>query len=118
MKTQQSRAKRPLTCSFCGQDEHTVSKLLGGPGVHICGHCVSLCNAILEGDGTPPFARVDALDDAQLLASLLPASSAARSLQDLLRQRVSLLRARGVSWERIGEALGITRQAAWERFAP
>jgi hypothetical protein len=26
-------------------------------------------------------------------------------------------RAMGVTWARIGEALGITRQSAWERFS-
>jgi ATP-dependent Clp protease ATP-binding subunit ClpX len=30
---------------------------------------------------------------------------------------VDLLRERGVSWAVIGDALGISRQAAWERFA-
>jgi hypothetical protein len=30
---------------------------------------------------------------------------------------VSTLRARGVSWTRIGTALGVSKQAAWERFS-
>lgn len=29
---------------------------------------------------------------------------------------VRTLRARGVTWARIGVALGITRQSAWERY--
>jgi hypothetical protein len=28
-----------------------------------------------------------------------------------------MLRERGVSWERIASALGVSRQAAWERFS-
>jgi hypothetical protein len=28
-----------------------------------------------------------------------------------------MLRTRGVSWTRIGEALGVSKQAAWERFS-
>jgi biotin operon repressor len=34
-----------------------------------------------------------------------------------LRARVDLLRQRNVSWEAIGNALGVSRQAAWERFS-
>ena len=30
---------------------------------------------------------------------------------------VDTLRARGISWTRIGEALGVSKQAAWERFS-
>ena len=30
---------------------------------------------------------------------------------------VTELRTRGVAWARIGEALGMTRQSAWERFS-
>ena len=30
---------------------------------------------------------------------------------------VRILRTRGVTWEQIGEQLGITRQAAWVRYA-
>ena len=31
--------------------------------------------------------------------------------------RVQRLRGRGVTWARIGESLGMTRQSAWERFS-
>jgi hypothetical protein len=34
-----------------------------------------------------------------------------------LRSWVAELRRRGVTWTRIGQALGITRQSAWERFS-
>ena len=30
---------------------------------------------------------------------------------------VGVLRGRGISWTRIGEALGVSKQAAWERFS-
>jgi hypothetical protein len=30
---------------------------------------------------------------------------------------VDVLRGRGISWTRIGEALGVSKQAAWERFS-
>ncbi|MFF5262568.1 hypothetical protein ACFY4C_26835 [Actinomadura viridis] len=39
------------------------------------------------------------------------------SLEVELRVWVRELRRRGVTWARIGQALGITRQSAWERFS-
>jgi ATP-dependent Clp protease ATP-binding subunit ClpX len=38
-------------------------------------------------------------------------------VRDVLQEHVDILRRRGVSWERIGEAMGVSRQAAWERFS-
>jgi ATP-dependent Clp protease ATP-binding subunit ClpX len=40
-------AKRPLRCSFCGRDEHSVANLVAGPRVLICDACVDLCAAIV-----------------------------------------------------------------------
>lgn len=40
-----------------------------------------------------------------------------KSLEPTLRQAVSIARQRRRTWEEIGEALGTTRQSAWERFA-
>jgi len=34
-----------------------------------------------------------------------------------LRDSVAQARKQGVSWEQIGKALGVSRQAAWERFS-
>jgi len=30
---------------------------------------------------------------------------------------VAILRDRGLSWTRIGQALGVSKQAVWERFS-
>jgi hypothetical protein len=38
-------------------------------------------------------------------------------MEETLKQHVDLLRQRGMTWTRIGEALGVSRQAAWERFS-
>lgn len=38
-------------------------------------------------------------------------------LEEKLREAVRLCRDRGLPWETIGQALGVTRQAAWRRFA-
>ena len=39
-----------------------------------------------------------------------------RGINDV-QEQVDVLRKREISWSRIGDALGISRQAAWERFA-
>ena len=39
------------------------------------------------------------------------------SLEEHRRQAVQLARADGRSWAEIGESLGVSRQAAWERFS-
>ena len=40
-----------------------------------------------------------------------------RLVDDAVAQVVARLRDRSVTWARIGEALGMTRQSAWERFS-
>ncbi|MCC7526959.1 MAG: SMI1/KNR4 family protein [Candidatus Melainabacteria bacterium] len=37
-----------LACSFCGQGQTSVKKLISGPSVTICDECVDLCNNILD----------------------------------------------------------------------
>ena len=112
-----ARRSKPLHCSFCGQTQDAVNKLLAGPRVHICGHCVGLCNDILDAEGTSPFANLSDLSEQDILVTLKPTGVAAESLHALVRDRVDELRAREVSWARIGKALDVSRQAAWERFS-
>jgi ClpX C4-type zinc finger len=112
-----SKRKTTLYCSFCRKDEHTVEKLIGGPGVYICDACVCLCNKILEGKSVPSFPGWETLSDDALLETLRPAAVTVGTVEDTLKQHVTQLRGRGVTWTRIGEALGVTRQAAWERFS-
>lgn len=112
-----SKKKPPLYCSFCRKGEHTVEKLVGGPGVYICDRCIDLCNRILAGKPTPPFPGWDALSDDELRGTLRPAAAAVAAVAQTLQQHVELLRRRGTTWERIGAALGVSRQAAWERFS-
>lgn len=112
-----AKEKKPLFCSFCRKDERAVAKLIGGPGVYICNACVGLCNRILDGKPAPPFPGWDALSDEDLLATLRPAAAAVGAVGDTLQQHVDMLRRRGVTWERIGKALGMSRQSAWERFS-
>ncbi len=107
--------KRPR-CSFCGKSAGEVSKLIAGLKVFICDACVGVCDAILA--ATPQtFAGWDAMTDQQLLASLQPSAASVDATRAVLTLQVGTLRQRGVSWEAIGRALGVSRQAAWERFS-
>ncbi len=111
------RSKKLLHCSFCRKDSKTVAKLIGGPGVYICDACVELCNQILDDQPVPPFPGFEAMSDDALLATLRPADEAVSKVAEVLHEHVATLRERGVSWQRIGEAIGVSRQAVWERFS-
>jgi hypothetical protein len=108
--------RRASKCSFCRKSEAQVQKLIGGHSAAICDACIGICNRILE--ATPaPFAGWEKMSDDQLLQSLKPASQALEAVRAVLDEQVAMLRKREVSWAQIGEALGISRQAAWERFS-
>lgn len=105
-------------CSFCRKDNHTVEKLIAGPrGIFICNGCVDLCNKILQGEPIPPFTPLDEKNDEEILEYLYPVATTGAEVQGFVFELVNHLRKRQVSWERIGDALGISRQAAWERFS-
>jgi hypothetical protein len=112
-----TKARPRLYCSFCRKDEDVVRKLIGGPGVYICDACVALCNRILDGKPSLPFPGWQSLSNGELLATLAPSNAAVEATRDVLQEHVDLLRKRGVSWAEIGDALGVSRQAAWERFS-
>lgn len=110
-----------VRCSFCHKRSADVSKLIAGPGVHICDQCVALCNAILEeeklADTTEPrLPAWETMTDDQILDHLPKIAAVQAQVDDNLHDWVAHLRGRDVSWERIGAALGMTRQSAWERF--
>jgi hypothetical protein len=115
MFTRKSRSR--LYCSFCRKSDREVAKLIAGPGVHICDACVALCNAVLEGKPGSGFTGWESLSDKALLASLGPSEATVEAVRRVLTTQVGILRARGVSWEMIGRALGVSRQAVWERFS-
>jgi len=108
--------KKLLKCSFCGKTEKKVARLIAGPRVHICDVCIYACNKILE--ATPQtFAGWNRMTDEQLLDGLKIAEATVEATRGVLQTMVEELRRRRLSWEAIGRALGISRQAAWERFS-
>ena len=56
------------------------------------------------------------MTDDQLLSSLGPAVATVEATRSVLQTQIDLPRGRGISWSAIGDVLGISRQAAWERF--
>lgn len=111
--------KGPLYCSFCLKSQHEVGKLIAGPGfIFICDECVALCDEWIA--GRPPPDRslgLNEIPSGRLLAQLKPIEQTLQGKGNQLQQVVETLRKREVSWAAIGEALGVSRQSAWERFS-
>jgi ClpX C4-type zinc finger len=108
-------------CSFCTKPDDQVETLVAGAGVFICNECVELCALVIANKRTSgPAPRVPFWDqmEGQAVLEHLPRIEAVRDqVDDDLRAWVAEARRRELSWERIGEALGMKRQSAWERFA-
>lgn len=68
----------------------------------------------LVNDLDPAAAEVDNIDE---LSQVAAASEAVRAGGAKLRESVEIARARGRSWNEIALALGVTRQAARQRFS-
>jgi hypothetical protein len=110
---------KTLYCSFCFKSQHEVKRLISGPfNIFICDECVGLCNEIID-DRKPKSTKTGSVDDLpteRLLRHLQPIEDTLQGKGNQLQQIVEILRSREVSWAQIGEALGISRQSAWERF--
>jgi ATP-dependent Clp protease ATP-binding subunit ClpX len=115
-----SDISRTWYCSFCLKSQHEVAKLVAGPGnVSICDGCVGLCNEWIAGRSpdVSAYQGRETLPTERLLAQLPAIDSHYRGQGAQLEWVVDLLRDRKVSWAKIGDALGVSRQAAWERFS-
>ncbi|MGP8000333.1 MAG: ClpX C4-type zinc finger protein [Streptosporangiaceae bacterium] len=110
-------------CSFCLKPHTDVTRMVAGPGVYICNECVALCGELIAmpQQSTDPPPRVAPwehdvpLDD--ILASLPRVAAAGRQAEEHLTHWVRKARSMGATWARIGAALDMTRQSAWERFS-
>jgi ClpX C4-type zinc finger len=107
-------------CSFCLKQNTEVRRLVAGPGVFICDGCVALCALLMDGPPapTPQLAAWEhAVTVDEALANLPRIAAAGAQVEQHLTRYVQKARALGATWARIGEALGMTRQSAWERFS-
>jgi hypothetical protein len=69
----------------------------------------------VEGDGRK--LRLVGDWESDPLEGLCESAGLARAVGKLQRDLVDRARAGGQTWTEIGEALGVSRQAAWERFS-
>jgi ClpX C4-type zinc finger len=110
-----------IRCSFCQTSAPDVDKMIAGPGIYICDQCVQACVAILEQppseQGEPQLPSWRSMTDAEVVSRLPRIASVAAQVDGGLQRWVSEARRRGTSWASIGEALGMSRQSAWERFS-
>ena len=106
-----------LCCSFCNKDKDAVAKLVAGPGVYICDECVGLCNLIIAEKPSPEFRAWHEQPDDEMLTGLAKVQAVVSQVDAAVHDYVDVLRGRGISWTRIGQALGVSKQAAWERFS-
>jgi ClpX C4-type zinc finger len=107
-------------CSFCVKPNTEVEKLVAGPGVYICNECVSLCDTIITDTPVSGERRLpwDSSSDVDQILALLPSIVAVEAqIEENLTGWVRRARELGATWARIGAALGMTRQSAWERFS-
>lgn len=111
-------------CSFCAKSQREVKKLVAGPAVFVCDECVRLCSKIIAEtpdpgpDTQPPKIKgFETFPTAKLIGLLRPQVRTCEETRAVLQRSIDILRERKVSWAAIAEALGISRQAAWERFS-
>lgn len=107
-------------CSFCLRPNTEVATLVAGPGVFICNECVAICGTVIDAKpkaarGVPPWEQETTLAD--ILISLPRIAAAGAQVEQNLTEWVRRARSLGATWAGVGEALGMTRQSAWERFS-
>jgi hypothetical protein len=111
-------------CSFCRKSNADVDALIGGIGAFICNDCVGVANGVLA--SLPPSERkapdyagrqMREADTEKLLSLVAGVEPLVEDVNAYQTYSVGILRERGVSWAQIGQALGVSKQAAWKRFA-
>jgi ribosomal protein L37AE/L43A len=115
--------KRVYCCSFCGKAQTEVKTLVAGPGVFICDECVQLCQQIIARKAATPTSTQevpgllpDKAPTETLLKTLAGYNGAFERVGAGMQDIADILREREVSWATIGQALAVSRQAAWKRF--
>jgi hypothetical protein len=109
------------SCSFCGTRGTDDTRYAGGLGALMCTECLESFTAAFA---APENAHVrvvgwsdEGMSDADMLARLPLIAATARQVDRYLRMWVNRIRERHISYAEIGKALGVSRQAAWERFS-
>jgi ATP-dependent Clp protease ATP-binding subunit ClpX len=116
----QYRKPARVFCSFCMKSEGDVAQIVAGPAnVFICNECIAMCNVYMAGriPDRSQYVPPERQPSERLITQLAPVDETYRAKYTQLLWLVETLRARSVGWEAIGEALGVSGQAASERFS-
>ena len=106
-------------CSFCGKQGTQDTRFIGGLGAMMCVECLEHYHAQLQTPASrqalrrPPW---ETMTDVEVLDVLPQILRSAEQVTGFAAEWVGLLRERKISWSAIGNVLGVSRQAAWERF--
>lgn len=107
-------------CSFCGKQGTPETTFAGGLGAMICVDCLEHYHELMQSEerideaAKPPW---DHMSDAEMLDSLPLILKSADQVNAFAADWIELIRERRISWAEIGKVLGVSRQAAWERFS-
>ena len=107
-------------CSFCGVRGKEGMRFGGGLGAMICESCVEHYHEVFQSSAKTRRAAEapwESMTDAEVLSNLPLISQTSDQVTEFLVEWVELARSRRISWAQIGKAFGVSRQAAWERFA-
>jgi hypothetical protein len=109
------------SCSFCGKHGTNDTRFAGGLGALMCLECLESFSAKLAAPENAGQAIIgwshESMTDADMLARLPLVAATAGQVDRYLREWVGEIRGRHLSYAEIGKALGVSRQAAWERFS-
>jgi len=109
------------SCSFCGKRGTDDTRFAGGLGALMCTDCLASFTAAFAAPENAAQKIIgwsdNGMSDADMLARLPLISATAAQVDRYLRAWVGQIRERHISYAEIGKALGVSRQAAWERFS-
>jgi hypothetical protein len=109
------------SCSFCGKRGTDDTRFAGGLGALMCTECLESFTAAFAAPENANATIIgwsdEDLTDADMLARLPLIAATAGQVDRYLRAWVARIRERHISYAEIGKALGVSRQAAWERFS-
>ena len=113
-----------VRCSFCRKGQADVEALIAGFGVAICSECIDVAAEALARSRPiakkvpfDPAAQLRTFDNERLLKAVGEVEPVYQDVAAAQALYIEILRERGVSWAEVGQALGVSRQAAWKRFA-
>jgi len=105
-----------LHCTFCGQDQKHVKKLIAGPSVYICDGCVDLALGVLT-SGEPATTPVAELSAGPAQEPLLQCSFCGKRRDEVAALVVSSAQtSRGAPATTCDECLGLCTEIITEEF--